>query len=269
MKKFLFYSLLLGSIITSCGTKTTPEDEVKSYGKYFVEKLSANQLDSLKASYPDIASADSLVKFESDTVIVAETAPGKYDITLDKGATLKASRAEDGTITVAESRGLFAYPTDKVELAKKTGMWADSLNDKQMSERMKDDEFFKHINKTAKSKISRLLVIGPQPGFNDGGGNQSVTNKSDKTIDGADYSVVKALSYRGNYFSPGGVNYSTVKGKTLKPGESMKHFMNFAPMGIEYFERIKWKLSDDELIAKYVTFTGKEYQEYLDSKKSK
>ena len=66
MKNFAFFVMLFAGIglLASCGKKTTPEEEVRNYGKYFVEKLNANQLDSLTASYPDISKADSIVRSE-------------------------------------------------------------------------------------------------------------------------------------------------------------------------------------------------------------
>lgn len=48
----------------------------------------------------------------------------------------------------------------------------------------------------------------------------------------------------------------------------MTERVEVAMMGVENLENIKWLLPDEQLISKYVTFSGKEYQEYLDSKKS-
>lgn len=148
MKKLLFAFLPL-MLLCACGVmKKSPEEEVRNYGKYFVEKLSANQLDSLINSYPDLAKADSIMPIQSDTIIVAETAPGLFDMTLADGIVLKVSRDDGGNITVTESRGLFAFPPDKVEIANKTGMWNKSLNDAQASERIHDEEFFKWLKKS-------------------------------------------------------------------------------------------------------------------------
>ena len=268
MKKICYSAFLaLGVLAASCGgtDKPTPEDEVREYGRYFVEKLAAGQLDSVKGTYPDIASADSIAPLKADTIIAVETAPGQYDVTLAKGVVLKATRSEEGDIRVASSRGLFAFPAGKVELARKTGLWADSLSDKELAERMRDDEFFKYVNETNKGKLKKLLSIGRAPSYH--GGNQKVTNNSDKTIDGADYKIVKSFTTRGDYFSRGGKSYSTVKGKTLKPGESAGFYVEVALMGWECLESIKWQLPEDKLIAKYVTFTGNEYEEYLKGKK--
>ena len=152
MKKFLFYfniSIAFIGILYSCDSSKkqspkeniNPEEDVRNYGRYFIEKLSANQLDSLKASYTDIAKADSLVPFKSDTIMVVETSPGQYDMTLAEGISLKVIRSDDGNISVTESKGLFAFPTDKVDIAKKTGMWDENLSDTKINERLNDVDF--------------------------------------------------------------------------------------------------------------------------------
>lgn len=259
MKKFATILMLFAGIglIVSCGKKASPEDEVRNYGKYFVEKVNANQIDSLTASYPDISKADSIAPLQSDTILVVEIAPGQYDLTLAEGITLKINRSEDGDITVEESRGLFVFPADKVEIAKKTGLANDSTSDKLMGEKIKDDDFFKYLDNDIKNSKSKLLTIK--------GG--TVTNSSQKVIDGNDYKVIKRFVVAGNYFSKGGASFSSINGKTLQPGESMKIPLVQALMGMESLSGIKWQIPDEEVIVKYIPFTGNEYQEYLDSKK--
>ena len=169
---------------------------MRNYGKYFVEKLSANQLDSLKTGYPDIAKADSIIPVQTDTIMVVESAPGQYDMTLAEGITLKVSRSEDGQISVTESKGLFAFPADKVDLAKKTGIWDGNLSDVQLNERIKDEEFFKWLKKVKSIKSSDIIALGRTEG--DGywtRGFKYVVNKTDQPIKGSDYQVIKKYGY--------------------------------------------------------------------------
>lgn len=262
MKKFkalflMSLSLATGvTMISSCGGQK-PEDEVRSYSRYFIEKLSANQIDSIQSSYPDIVKADSIIPIQSDTIIVVKTADGDFNATLMDGVILKINRSEDGKLSVKESMGLFAFPNDKLMIAKGTGMVTDSLSDVEIQEKLADEDYFKYIQKEINEKKNNILKIN--------GG--TVTNNTDKTIDGSEYTVTKAFYVRGNYFSRGGTSYSSIKGKTLQPGESMKVSLVQALMGMEYLSGIKWNIPDDEVLAKYSPLTGKEYQEYLDSKK--
>lgn len=257
-------------LIVSCGKKTTPEDEVRNYGKYFVEKLNANQLDSLTASYPDIAKAHSIVTFQSDTIMVVETAPGQYDVTLAEGITLKVNRTNEGSISVTESKGLFAFPTDKVELAKKTGMWNESLTDAQASERIHDEEFFRWLKKVKSIKSSDIISLGRTEG--DGywtRGFRYVVNKTDQPIKGSDYQVIKKYGYavfNGKDYDEGS-GTELLHGEDIPPHGSVKFEFSNSSHGGEEISSVKLKLTPEQIQERFAKFTGNEYQEYLDSKK--
>ena len=259
--------LAIGLLIVSCdgSKKLTPEEEVRSYGKYFVEKLAANQLDSLKASYPDIAKADSIIPIKSDTIMLAEVVPGQYDMTLAEGITLKVRRSEDGNISVIESKGLFAFPADKVDIAKKTGMWDDNLNDVQINERMKDEEFFKYLNKQKKINPSNILSIKLPYTPEDIAGYMEmydviIKNLTEVPISGTDYYLEDYWSYKGEE------GHSKDKGKNIAAQGTVSYKKDFGFLMRHAFN-IKWNLSPEELQEKFAPYTSNEYQEYLDSKK--
>ena len=280
MKKILLIlNLSLAFIVMLCscgGKKATPEEEVRNYGKYFVEKLNANQLDSLMASYPDISKADSIVPLQSDSIIVAEAAPGQFDVTLAEGITLKVNRSEDGNITVAESKGLFAFPAEKVDIAKKTGMWDDILTDAQLNERMKDEEFFKWIKDYSYQKIDNLLSITPGKQIrsdvpnaeaNKFTVNLKIKNNSNKEIKGSDYKI------KYIYYGPSGsmepeiytlTGYSS--GIDLKGGDEKSITISKISEGFKNF-MAQYNIKKEEYLSNYYNPSGNEYQEYLDSKK--
>ena len=268
-------ALFIGAMIVSaCGgnngsdaDKANPENEVRAFGKNFVEKLSANQLDSLKAAYPDIVNADSIAPIQSDTIIVVETAPGQYDMTLAEGVTLKVNRAEDGNVSVTESKGLFVFPADKVDIAKKTGMWNDSLNDARLNERMKNEDFFKFVKDLLKNKTKNIITVGKyvdtsaSMGGNGRFGYNTLKNNTDVDIDASDYSIVY---YEFDFDIE---EYKTRPGKPIPAHGSIKLESSGGTMFGEYFEKIKWKLSEEKKAEKFAAYTGNEYQEYLNSKK--
>ena len=279
MKKTLYALLPLVMLCACGGKKSTPEDEVRDYGKYFVEKVNANQLDSLTASYPAIAKADSIAAINTDTIMVAEVAPGQYDLIFTEGMTLKINRSEDGNITVAESKGLFAFPADKVAIAKKTGMWDEKLSDALLSERMKDDEFFNHMASLMNFDKTKIISIGKAKphldeegivyGFNEG--SQTLTNLTNKPISGKDYSV-KIKWYASwpciDDDDPGfDQGYSSKGGKDIPPHGTVTYKLEQGFRNNEQIVDINWKLSSEQLKEKFFYLTGKEYQEYLDSKK--
>lgn len=231
VRQILLLATVGGLFLSSCShdKKATPEDEVRRYGKYFVEKLSANQLDSLKSSYPDLLAADSVMKIQSDTILVADNGSSKYDVTLAEGITLKVSRADDGKISVTESHGLFAFPADKLATAKKTGLWYASLTDKQLSERMKDDGFFAYI-RSKQPSAGNIITIGKfvsqSEGFG-GTGYYTLTNNTDVAISGADYTISFVSSYPtyipgSNAIDEWVTKKSSEPGKDIAPKGSVK-----------------------------------------------
>ena len=276
MKKFLFFliiSISIGeAILTSCNTggKPTPEEEVRNYGKYFVEKLNANQLDSLAVSYPDIAKADSIIPITSDTIIVAENAPGQFDMTLADGITLKVTRSEDGNISVIESKGLFAFPADKVDIAKKTGMWDDNLSDAGLNERMKDEEFYKWLNNKKTIKTSDIIELGNRSSdISSGTGFRDVINKTDHKIKGSDYQVIRTWididPNCGDWIETKGSE--VLSGKDIPPHGRVKFEYYFGNHLVQDIKSIKLKLTPEQIQEKFAPHTGNEYQEYLNSKK--
>ena len=281
MKKFATIVMLFAAVglIVSCGKKATPEEEVRNYGKYFVEKLNANQLDSLTASYPDISKADSIVPLQSDSIIVAEGAPGQFDVTLAEGITLKVNRSEDGNITVSGSKGLFAFPTDKVDIAKKAGMWNESLTDAQLADRMSDDAFFEYIKKSKDINPNTLISIGKFKNNGNGTGYYTITNNTNVAISGDDYNFIVTETYP-TYVPDGWAIDEWVtkqiveKGKDLPPNGTAKFSseINHSYFAgeldpVKTIKGVKFNLSQEELKSYFAPFTGNEYQEYLDSKK--
>ena len=263
-------------MLASCGNKATPEEEVRNYGKYFVEKINANQLDSLTASYPDISKADSIVPLQSDTIMVVETTPGQFDVTLAEGITLKVNRSDDGNISVTESKGLFAFPASKMDIAKKTGMWDDKLSDAQLNERMKDDEFFIYIRNKKEVKPSSILSIKQAKSSMS---NRAavmdmdyveVKNLTDIPVSGKDYYLEDHWYYTGIAMYEDGDNdqkgISKENGKDIPPHGTVKYKKDFG-FRMSHDLKIKWKLTPEQLQEKFGAYTGKEYQEYLNSKK--
>lgn len=261
-------------LVVSCGNKSTQEDDVRNYGNFFVEKLNADELDALEDSYPDIADADSIVPITSDTILVTEVVLGQYELTLDEGVTLKVTRSEDGNITVTESRGLFAYPDDKLELAKKTGMWDSSLTDAELNQRMHDDEFFSFLEAQGSNATDNIITVGRWTITKEWYGNdspgvatQTVTNNTDQPISGADYEFVMISEDPYTAASGERPRTWTNNGKDIPPHGSISENFEIYNQSAPEIKSIKWNLTPQQLQEKFASYTGREYQEYLDSKK--
>lgn len=272
MKKvWIYFMALLGIAIafSSCGKKSS-DNEVRDFAKFFVEKISLNQVDSLKRFYPDIVKAETFADLQSDTILVTETSPGTFEVRLTPSVLLIANRSENGQINIMGSQGLFAYPESKMEMAKKTGMWNENISDSEFADRMQDKGFEKYLSDRASSLTSNILSIGK---LRDVGTDsymmQSITNNTDQPISASDYNIVVRTNREGR-----GATYSTKSGKDIPPRGSASFQMIFGmnENGWDVWEEsdeitsVKFKIPEDQLMERFASFTGNEYQDYLNSK---
>ena len=277
MKKLdLWLILLIGLAVANCGSsekKTEPRDEIRDFGKYFIEKLSAGQLDSIKNAYPELLAADSLATVNSDTIIINETGPGQYDVALTPEIKLKVARSDDGTITVTESYGLFAFSPAKMEFARKTGMYDAKLNDAELNKRMKDEGFVAYVKDSKTVKSADIISIGklkePAELYGIMDTTQPLTNLTDQEISGDDYTVKVAYSWtypateENDNGIEEGIKYEP--GKDIPARGTINYPMEIGFRGYSKIIGINWKISPEELQQKFAPYTGTEYQQYLNS----
>lgn len=184
-------------VFSTCCNRISPEEQVRNYAQYFVEKLNANQLDSLVASYPDIEIADSVINLKCDSVIIEKIGDeGVYEVILNEGVRLKLNYLDKGEIKVMETRGVFAYPEAKMTIAKKTGLWNDTINDVNLNKRMNDEAFFKYVKDIKKINPKTLITIGKftssdkHMGLAARDGSKPLINNTDVEIKGTDYYII-------------------------------------------------------------------------------
>ena len=270
---------ILGLVTVACGgdrykNAASSQDELRNYARYFVDKLNAGEIDSVKNAYPEIITADSIVRITLDTIGVAETSPGEFLITLTPEISLTMQRAADGTITVKESKGLFAYPSEKLYLAQQTGLWNEGISDVELDSRMKEkgfEEYLRKLTAPAPKASGNILSIGKnKDAGNDSYTLQSVINNSDMAVKGSDYTVTVKTNREGR--KP---TYSTKPGKDIPPHGSVQYRMVFGldETGDDIFEtwdeisKINMKTSPVQPAPVTEKFKGDEYQKYLESKK--
>lgn len=294
MKRFtilglLAFALLMGT--TSCNfikkklrqksdekTETILWDFAYKFGK----NASENMKDSLMAVYPHLTPNDSIVlNYSPDkiNVDINNEEDGEYIITMAPDVTIKVRVEEDGTCTVTESKGLFYFPKDKMDIARKTGMWTSEIYDVELAQRMQDGGFFAHINDMVKKQTKNIISLGSETGD----GYRYVHNNTDKQINAGDYNVntVEYYQYEGPY---AGWNYygdyydydwrygekkHSRKGKAIPPHGSVAYDSWGDGWSGEYVKSISIKIPEDELVERFATFTGNEYQDYISSRGAK
>ena len=136
MRKILNSGLLvLVALIflNSCGSK--PEEKVHDFAVRFADFVNASQKDSVEKYYPGFQFSDSLsILPMGDILVQPEETEGEFLVVYSPKFSMKVKIDKDGDITVENSKGIFAYPENQIELARKEGNWNDEVSDIQKRE---------------------------------------------------------------------------------------------------------------------------------------
>lgn len=261
-------------MMTACNNSN---NQVRDFAISAAQKFSSNQVDSIRAIYPGAEKMDSFaLSYSPDSIKVEETdQPNLFKVTFSNTANMIVAVAEDGKMTVKESRGLFAYPADRLDLAKKTGQWQENLNDAEQAIRMADSQFVTWIeDKIAAQAVAELkskvkIVKSNATGmFPTAHGMVVVANESSREISGDEYVVTaKCYDVTGGGGSRDYVGSKTLTGKPIPAGGQVTYTFTYS-LGAYAFPpvcsiSIRPKL--DNIMADY-NFTGEEYEEYQNSK---
>lgn len=261
-------------MMTACNNSN---NQVKDFAISAAQKFSSNQVDSIRAIYPGAEKMDSFaLSYSPDSIKVEETdQPNLFKVTFSNTANMIVAVAEDGKMTVKESRGLFAYPADRLDLAKKTGQWQENLNDAEQAIRMADSQFVTWIeDKIAAQAVAELkskvkIVKSNATGmFPTAHGMVVVANESSREISGDEYVVTaKCYDVTGGGGSRDYVGSKTLTGKPIPAGGQVTYTFTYSLGAYAYPPvcsiSIRPKL--DNIMADY-NFTGEEYEEYQNSK---
>lgn len=274
MKKIQYLLLALVAVMASCSGNS----EVKQFAIDFADKVSKNQVDSIRAFYPDAAKIDSFaLDFNPDSIVVTETeTPNVFRVSFSSNKNMLVQRADDGKLTVKESHGLYAISPKEMDFALKTGWVKQDMPDVQLATQMADTAFVSFLAKKAKETLKSNLVVkgwdctwtwGLEALF------VVIENKGDVDVSANDYAVKSMVDVRDNW---GGIppQRGHVSVADVKAHETKKMRINMAEYPdpesksqINVRSTISTIISDEDAINKYLIPTGNEYKEYLESKK--
>lgn len=255
----VFFSFC-GITLNSCSSKLSEEDEVRTFAGNFIDHARVHNYDSLVVMYENIVMADSIVPVKNENLKITKVADGQYQVILGDGIIMNVARNENGNLIVKESKGLFAFHPIHLDIAKKTGLWNDTLSDIALAERMDDQAFFSYVALRAKPNYSDLVEVEKSKGNKSA---YTLTNKSGVHIRGNEYEIVKRY---GNPDREEEISNETFPGEDIPPHESIV-VPSTKPKNVSMeVVNVRFILSDDDFNKKFATYSGNEYQEYLDSK---
>lgn len=259
MKK-LFSTIAILSLVlfTSCDKNK----EVKQFMTDFAAAVTAKDKATIEKMYPDAAKADALdFSFDAEKAQIEELEGGGWKVVLGEGKEIVIVKNEaDGTLSIKESHGVFAFDADAVKFSEALGCYDPKLCDKDNAERLADTLFTKSIMENIEKSLSQNLRV-----VDKWEGNFAVINDNEFDIAGSLYTVVAKSFFSSDAGLLGGKTY-TVEGKDV----AQKSSVNMSVPG-EWGELDEFKYSiklntNAEALLKLYQPTGKEYEEYLKTK---
>lgn len=263
-------SLGLAGIIACSGNK---EKQVQTFAETFSGYVNANQLDSIKSVYPT-ANFDSISPLATDSLQINETG-GLFRIDFGGGKWIEVRENEDGKFIVENSKGIAAFPQARYETALNTGMLNDSIPDRKAQELLNDSTYFAWLNDKAKESYRNAIEVKVNTGNYNYKPEDYISGKMNITIKNTLPISLKSNQYVIEYtmYQPpiapedrtGWKGTHSKSGIDVESGQTVN--MTIKDYGRLSNPRAKLKMPLEEYLSKYYKPTGKEYQEYLDSKK--
>ncbi len=110
---------------------------------------------------------------------------------------MKVKVAEDGSVNVLESRGLFKYPEEKIKFAKNTGAFSGEISDEELAKKMiiVDNMATVLFKKYVESRKDAIKNVGftetqtPMFAMDEGEGYYTLQNITDQPISADEYDI--------------------------------------------------------------------------------
>lgn len=277
MKKFYFvFPVMTLLLLVSCTQR-----KIKHFAEEFATAVANNDTVSIAKMYPDALRADSLsAALDAGKTKVEKQEDGSYRVILGEGRDLVITKNEDdGAFSVKESHGVFAFPKSHVDFAIKTGLVKPDMNDATIATQLSDNEFIKWISRECmfafEKKFHAIKITdncGDYATDRSEGGELFITLKNDFDFDiaGRDYKLSVSASYRGNkQFILEGVDIYSGSEATIKSDHLAPDFFRYDDEYVISYEPEAWvemDYSSIEILNKYYTPKGDEYENYLKTK---
>ena len=263
--KTIIASLCIASL-TACDSGNF-NAEVEAFANRFASFVAQNQLDSIRALYPDAVECDSFaLNYVADSLrVLTNEQSDSFTVSLGNGAAFVVTKDKAGKFNVVSSHGLVAFNDADLDFAKKVGQYKEGLTDVQLARRMGVKEFKEKLIFDFAKELNDKVVAGrlnpevrlPMFSADEGVGAVTVTNSMGKVIEGGDYVI--------DIFADGqhGSGSYREKGKNIPAKGSTTIQFTYAGNTYPTGALLTFVIPDEKLFAKYFEATGNEFDEYL------
>ena len=275
----LLFAIIAGGGYWYC-CHSKGDQKVRQFVEQFAKAVETGDSLAILNNYPDAESADSLYIPNSE-YIVSKNESGNYKVEWNKDIWMEISPQEKEGWKIISSQGLFAWPNDVMEFAKKTGQWKTGLTDKDLFIRMDDNDFAKTImedfcnsfKKKVMQKGSLEVLKEASYELDNWTLGIKIANSNDVQLSGNDYKVTMKVwnqnLYNNNLDENEAWSSTSIRGKDVAPnGETILTHSFEGHQGVkDNTVKIQWNINNQQLFNKYFVAKGDEYEKYLESKK--
>lgn len=239
--------------------------DINEFANFFIDLVSRNEKDSIYAYYQDILKADSISFTPTgEPFKIADLADGTYEIIYSPALRVIVGKDDKGNFSVLKTYGLFAYDSLRMDLARRSGMLTDTVTDLMLSQRIKDDEFFKYLEERAQVRNEDILEIGEPVYYSEDGfaGRIPILNRTDTVVEANEY----VINMHSMTLINGEEDNQTlmIPGRTIAPKDTIMVEVLNSPEHILRVTSIRFNMTQEQLSDKYAPLTGREYAEYLE-----
>lgn len=286
MKRKTHYLLAISMLLLMLASCNNDADKVKDFAQDFAQAVAHNDVKKVKSMYPDAAQCDSfaLHNYSPDSMVIQEMKQkGLYKVFFTPEITATIKRASDGTMTVVNSKGLFAFSDGIDQLAISTGWFQHKMDDLQRQKQLADTAFLDFLSSKVSNSLNATISATewsfdmPEGGTFGPHSSEPLTlhikvrNASSMPLKGSDYYVTSVVKDNSGEV----LVTKTLKGVDVPPaGSSTITFRDNDVPVIEggylgsFDNTVHLKVSKAKMISLYLQPTGNEYEEYK-SQKSK
>ncbi|MBR6263873.1 MAG: zinc ribbon domain-containing protein [Prevotella sp.] len=260
------------------------DQKIQQFVSQFVNAVETNDIQTIRDLYPDVTDADSLFlpKMEYTITKIDEANPlSPLKVEWDTDVWMEMTPKENEGWTITSSQGLFAWPENVMEFARKTGQWKAGLTDKELSIRMKDKDFAKTIMENFCSSFKKkVMQKGSLEVLKEAEYEEDpwtlgikIANTNDVLLSGNDYKVTMKVwnqyLYNNNLDENEAWSSASIQGKDIAPLSEtvLSHtFEGTYERVKDNTVKIKWTINDQQLFNKYFVAKGDEYDKYVEGK---
>lgn len=223
MKKVSVLFVIAALLVAFTSSCDKNKQILTDFANEFAANVKANNLEKIRSVYPDAELADS-VAFSTpggDPTVEAGDVEGEFIVTFSDNANILVKLADDGTVSVINSVGIFAYPADIYTLAEKTGALTEGIKDVELAKVMLNvgpmiSYLCEDYNKSRKNALSvskPVITKDIEFAMDVGSGYYVITNSLDVPVAGDEYTI----TWEDFSFGPGMDKQSkrTEKGKDI------------------------------------------------------